>query len=66
MDQEKFQHYVEVPHGYMLDQAHTHYRDNVLRPLLDALLSLPATPVRQRLVDDLRRFRFEDDWQQNR
>lgn len=63
MDQEKFLHYVEVPHGYTLDQAHAHHRDNVLRPLLDALLSLPTTPVRQRLINDLRQFHFEDEWQ---
>lgn len=63
MDSEKFLHYVEVPHGYTLDQAHAHHRDKVLRPLLDALLSSPATPVRQRLINDLRQFHFEDEWQ---
>lgn len=64
MDQEKFLHYVEVPHGYTLEQAHANHRDNVLRQLLDALRSLPATPVRQRLINDLRQFHFEDEWQQ--
>ena len=61
MDSEKFLHYVDVPHGYTLEQAHAHHRDNVLRPLLDALLSLPATPVRQRLINDLRQLHFEDE-----
>jgi len=32
--------------------------------LLDALLSLPVTPVRQRLINDLRQFHFKDEWQQ--
>lgn len=44
IESEKFLPYVEVPHGYTLDQANAPHRDNALRPLLDALLSLPVTP----------------------
>jgi uncharacterized protein (DUF2267 family) len=60
MDSEKFLHYVEVPHGYTPEQARAHHRDNVLRQLFDALRSLAATPVRQRLIDDLVQFYFKE------
>lgn len=65
-DSEKFLHYVEVPHGCTLDQANAHHRDNVLRQLLDALRSLPATPVRQRLIDELAGIYFKGEATQER
>lgn len=66
MDSEKFLHYIEVPHGYTLEQARAHHRDNVLRQLFDALRSLSATPVRQRLIDDLAGIYFKDEATQER
>ena len=57
---------VEVPHGFTLDQAIAHHRDNVLRQLLDALRSLPATPVRQRLIDELAGIYFKGEATQER
>lgn len=66
IDSENFLHYVEVPHGFTLDQANAHHRDNVLRTLLDALRSLPATPVRQRLIDELAGIYFKGEATQER
>jgi hypothetical protein len=56
---EKFIHYIEVPRGMDLDEAKARYREHNLRPLLEALQSLPHTPTRQAMIDDLVQFHFK-------
>ena len=60
MDSEKVLHYYDVPRDMSFEEAHARHRDNNLKPLLDALRSLPHTPVRQRLIDDLVQIHFKE------
>lgn len=58
-DMEKFIHYIEVPRGMDIDEAKARHREHNLRPLLEALQSLPPTPTRQAMIDDLVEFHFK-------